>query len=230
MASTLAPMSTTFRLMTANLYDGKVDPSSLAQVLEAVAPDIIICQELEANAAEVIATHFRHADLHPASGYQGRAVAAQIPFESGSLELPARRASLAVFPKGAHPALPDGLDLVGTHLMNPIDRPLRVTAAIRRQQVTGILDYLTRTNVPRVVAGDLNATPLYRSYKRLAGELTDMPKTVGAVRTWGPWPWFPRLLRIDHVFAGGLECAAVHRVNVKGGDHSLLAVDLRSSV
>ncbi|VAW09336.1 hypothetical protein MNBD_ACTINO02-705 [hydrothermal vent metagenome] len=223
-------MSDTFRLMTANLYDGNVDPAALSRVLDEVAPDIVVCQEFAHNVAEVVAAHFPYTDLHPASGYQGRAVASRFPFAPGTLNLPVRRASLATFAPGAHPALPKGLQLIGAHLVNPIDRPLRVTSAIRRQQVTGILEHVADTRQPQVVAGDLNATPVYRSYKRLAAELTDMPGTVGAVRTWGPWPWFPRMLRIDHIFASGLECRAVHRVKVTGGDHSLLVVDLRSKM
>jgi endonuclease/exonuclease/phosphatase (EEP) superfamily protein YafD len=221
-------MSDTFRLMTANLYDGNVDPNSLARVLAEVDPDVIVCQEFARNVANVVAEHFPHTDLHPASGYQGRAVAARFPFTSGSLALPERRASVAAFSPGVHPSLPTGLELVGTHLVNPIDRPLRVTASVRHQQVSGILEHLRGISTPCAVAGDLNATPVYRSYRRLAAELTDMPASVRPLRTWGPWPWFPRLLRIDHVFANGLECLATQRVKVRGGDHSLLVVDLRT--
>lgn len=227
-ASTLAAMSDTFRLMTANLYNGNVDPVSLARVLATVDPDVIVCQEFARNVADVIATHFPHTDLHPASSYQGRAVAARFPFTPGLLTLPARRASIATFSAGVHPALPAGLELVGAHLVNPIDRPLRVTASMRREQVSGILEHLRGVSTPSVVAGDMNATPMYRSYRRFAAELTDMPASVKPLRTWGPWPWFPRLLRIDHIFANGLECVANQRVKVGGGDHSLLVVDLRT--
>ena len=179
-------------------------------------------------AAEVIADHFPHHDLHPAGGYQGRGIASRFDFLAGVLWLPTCRASLATFAPDVHPAILDGLHVIGTHLVNPIDRPLRLSAKIRHEQVTGILEQVKLVQNPVVVAVYLNATPLYRSYRRLAAVLTDMPKTVGAARTWAPWPWFPRVLRIDHVFANDLECTAVRRVKVAGGDHSLLVVDLRS--
>lgn len=222
-------MSVPFRLMTANLFDGNVDPDSLARVLSEVEPDIMVCQELATNAAEVIADHFLHHDLHPGGGYQGRGIASRFDFLAGVLWLPTRRASLATFAPDVHPAIPDGLHVIGTHLVNPIDRPLRLSAKIRHDQVTGLLEQVKLTQNPVVVAGDLNATPLYPSYRRLAGALTDMPKSVGPVRTWSPWPKFPRLLRIDHIFSNGLVCTAVRRVEVKGGDHSLLVTDLRTS-
>lgn len=219
-------MSEPLRLMTANLFDGNVDPESLARVLSKVEPDIMVCQELATNAADVIANHFPHHDLHPAGGYQGRGIASRFDFLSGVLWLPTRRASLATFAPDVHPAIPDGLHVIGTHLVNPIDRPLRLSAKIRHEQVTGILEQAKLAQTPVVVAGDLNATPLYRSYRRLAGAMTDMPKSVGPVRTWSPWPKFPWLLRIDHVFAHGLRCSRVEGVKVAGGDHSLLVVDL----
>ena len=223
-------MSVSFRVMTANLFDGYVDPDSLARVLGEVEPDIMVCQELATNAAEVIADHFPHHDLHPAGGYEGRGIASRFDFRAGVLWLPTRRASLATFAPGIHPAIPDGLHVIGTHLVNPIDRPLRRSAKIRHEQVTGILEQVRMAQTPVVVAGDLNATPLYRSYRRLAGAMTDMPKSAGPVRTWSPWPKFPRLLRIDHIFSEGLVCTAVRRVEVEGGDHSLLVVDLQPAL
>jgi endonuclease/exonuclease/phosphatase (EEP) superfamily protein YafD len=83
----------------------------------------------------------------------------------------------------------------------------------------------------RVVCGDLNATPVWPAYRRLAERLRDVvhhhAASAGAraPRTWGPWHGAPRLLRIDHVFATGGRVLDLQTVPVEGSDHSALVVD-----
>jgi endonuclease/exonuclease/phosphatase (EEP) superfamily protein YafD len=83
----------------------------------------------------------------------------------------------------------------------------------------------------RVLCGDLNATPLWPAYRRVAERLTDVVhhhaarSGTRAPRTWGPWHGAPRLLRIDHVFASGGQVLDVRHVPIAGSDHDAVVVD-----
>jgi endonuclease/exonuclease/phosphatase (EEP) superfamily protein YafD len=80
---------------------------------------------------------------------------------------------------------------------------------------------------PRVVVGDMNATPawpLYRSLKRLG---VDAARAAGSPRrTWSPQWWQPALLRIDHAFVHRADVLAIGRARVRGTDHRALIVDV----
>jgi endonuclease/exonuclease/phosphatase family metal-dependent hydrolase len=80
--------------------------------------------------------------------------------------------------------------------------------------------------------GDLNSTPRWPAYRRLAGELYDAA-VIAAARsgrapapTWGPTPRSPRLLRIDHVLTSACDVLDFQVVPVAGSDHSAVLADL----
>jgi endonuclease/exonuclease/phosphatase family metal-dependent hydrolase len=81
------------------------------------------------------------------------------------------------------------------------------------------------------VCNDLNATPAWPAYRRLAERLRDAAREHAAAlgarpeRTWGPWHGAPRLLRIDHVFASGARSR--HAPSRPRSDHALV-VDFSS--
>ena len=82
------------------------------------------------------------------------------------------------------------------------------------------------------MCGDLNATPVWPAYRRLAERLRDVvaPPRARAggrapARTWGPWHGAPRLLRIDHVFASGGRVLELRALPVRGSDHTALVVE-----
>jgi endonuclease/exonuclease/phosphatase family metal-dependent hydrolase len=83
-----------------------------------------------------------------------------------------------------------------------------------------------------VLVGDLNATPLWPVYRRLALHLTDAAVAAArhhgrpVQRTWGPWPKAPRLLRIDHALVHGVAVADFQVMPLAGGDHSAIVVDI----
>jgi endonuclease/exonuclease/phosphatase (EEP) superfamily protein YafD len=83
----------------------------------------------------------------------------------------------------------------------------------------------------RVLLGDLNATPLWPAYRRIAERLTVVAhlhaRQTGnrPAPTWGPWHGAPRVLRIDHVFASGGRVLDLRTLAVRGSDHSAVVVD-----
>jgi endonuclease/exonuclease/phosphatase family metal-dependent hydrolase len=128
------------------------------------------------------------------------------------------------------------LEIMNLHIQAPHSLPPWRTFAERRGQIAGVAAYLD--SVPcsrRVLVGDLNATPLWPAYRRLARHLTDEvlghAERVGRpVRpTWGPWPGAPRLLRIDHVMGNGVTAVQVEPIRIVGSDHDALLVDLVAS-
>ncbi len=81
--------------------------------------------------------------------------------------------------------------------------------------------------------GDLNATPRWPVYQRLAALFTDAAIAVAQRNgsrlepTWG-WPHRrrQRLLRLDHALTRGIEARDFHVVALKGSDYSAIVVDL----
>jgi endonuclease/exonuclease/phosphatase family metal-dependent hydrolase len=74
----------------------------------------------------------------------------------------------------------------------------------------------------------MNATPVWPAYRRLTSMLTDGIAEAGASRrTWGPFWWSPRMLRIDHVLvSSGVRVLDAHVRTVRGSDHSAVVVDI----
>jgi endonuclease/exonuclease/phosphatase family metal-dependent hydrolase len=103
----------------------------------------------------------------------------------------------------------------------------------RRGQVDGLAAYLSSAEPrPRVLVGDLNSTPRWPAYRRLAAELDDAALIAAArfgraaAPTWGPYPGSPRLLRIDHVLVDAFEVLDFRVVPIAGSDHSAVVADL----
>ena len=61
------------RVLSANLYNGRADPASLARLLDEMRPDVVAAQELAPNAAEVRADLLPHALDTPALDHTGSA-------------------------------------------------------------------------------------------------------------------------------------------------------------
>ena len=96
-----------------------------------------------------------------------------------------------------------------------------------RGQVDDILQYIGTKRMARVLVGDMNASPSWRVYKRLAARLQDAAVVAGTAQaTWAYFPALPRTLRIDHVFVEGLVALETHTVRIKGTDHSAVVADL----
>ena len=217
------------RLMTVNLLNGRADPEHLARLLERLQPDVIVGQELGPDAAEVIADHFPHHDLHPALDHRGMGIAGVLATTFGPLPLPLRSG------RWARVGVGDEVLVVATvHLINPIDFPWWRSVRGRTDQLDS-LDAWVDDNVGEasfVLAGDLNASPRWPAYRRLAERWEDLAVQAAQSAgtrpelTWGWRPGWPRMLRIDHAFGSGVRGVGTTVEPVRGSDHAALVVDL----
>lgn len=215
----------TLRLVSANLRNGTADPAAFAALVAALDPDVVAVQELAPEQADRLAAVLPHGKLEPGRDYKGMGIALRQPAPVWRLALPYR---------GAWVAELGPLEVVNVHVLAPHVPPFWPALGIRRRQLRGLLEYFDGDPARRrVLLGDLNATPLWPLYRRLAARLADAAVEAargnGARprRTWAPWPWVPRLLRIDHALVSGLGVEAVRTVRVRGSDHDALVLDLR---
>jgi len=226
------------RLITANLYHDRALPGALAELLEALAVDVACFQELGARQADAIARVLPHGKLEPGATpreHDGMGIAARRPLAASRLALPKRDARVAELSPSDWPELGATLELVNLHIQAPHSWPQWRSLALRRAQLAALLPHLDATpGAPRVVCGDFNATPLWPVYRSLGARFSDLTLEHAAhrlerpVRTWGPWPGAPRLLRIDHVLGAGVIAVNVRVLPLVGGDHSAVVVDLVS--
>ncbi|MGA7097761.1 MAG: endonuclease/exonuclease/phosphatase family protein [Acidimicrobiia bacterium] len=216
------------RLMTANLLNDRADPVQVGEVLGRVRPDVLVTQELGPNGAEVIAGFFSHVHLQPDLVKTGRGIASQRPAEFGDLDLPGRPGSWARLELG------DGeLAVAGMHMVNPIDFPWWTSASLRTRQLDSLEGWATAmSGEMSVVAGDMNATPIWPVYRRLTSTWRDLvlESSLASGRrpapTWGWRPGWPKVLRVDHVMGRGVVGLAAWVEEIRGSDHSAVVVDL----
>ena len=210
------------RVLTVNLLNGEASPDSLARVLEATDPDIMLAQELAPNAGSVIERHFAHGVVKPVMDYQGKAIVSKEPIHVEEVDFPFRSIMRG--------ETEGGIEVINIHLANPIDG-WRGRVPERRGQVQA-LEQLIEPPRTRIVAGDFNSSPAWPAYKRLRRSLDDAVADWAERtdqtprRTWGWRPGWPTMLRIDHVFTNNLRATWVDVVNVKGTDHKAVVVDL----
>lgn len=215
------------RILSGNLWNGRADAALLVERLAEWAVDIFLAQELSPEQADLLAAHFPHGKLEPARDSTSMGIAAKLPLEVDRLALPCRDGRSALVEAAAY-NLASSFQLLNLHIAAPhIGIPWR-TADRRQGQVRGTLRYLESQPGPVLLMGDLNSTPAWPAYWKFRGQLRDVALCGGARprRTWGPTPAWPRLLRIDHVFARGLSISMLGVVEIPGSDHSGIMVEL----
>ncbi|MFQ5554072.1 MAG: endonuclease/exonuclease/phosphatase family protein [Acidimicrobiia bacterium] len=222
-------MARTLRIITANLLNGAASRTALRRLIRDERPDAFAAQELAPAAAAVIAGELPHGLLDPSLDYLGGGIALRRPGDVVRLTMEHRDGHRVLLEPGTWPELTAPLEIVAVHLMNPVLRPWRHSAWVRRTQVEQVLDHVRENRVARVIVGDFNATPAWRVYRKMAAVVQDAARVTGNPRrTWAPWWWMPRLLRIDHGFVEGVVPLSVRTRRVRGADHSALIVDVRA--
>lgn len=209
-----------FRVLTANLFNGRAQTSGLDRILGEIEPDIVAGQEVGPNAAEVLGDRFPHGLIRPSLDYTGMALVARQPIEVRRQPLPHRDALV-----GAGP-----VTVWSVHLANPVDMPPPWKA--RKEQVHALKAHVEASTGPLLLVGDLNSTPIWPAYRRLTESLRDGVADWAAAAgtraraTWGYQPWLPAMLRIDHALVRGVAVRNSFTVRVPGSDHRALVVDL----
>lgn len=217
------------RVLTQNLYNGRADPSSFAQVLRDQAPDLVAVQELSSTCAEVLADWGSATLLDPREDTTGMGLAVRGQAELSRLDFPHRNPVRALL-SGAAWGRDADVEVINAHLVNPVARPIKVALRLRTAEIAALESILSSDPSPRsrILVGDLNSSPAWPIYRRLARVATDAARTAGtARRTWGPWPSSPRMLRIDHAFVQRIHVVRTRIVTVRGADHCGLLVELR---
>ncbi|MGI9647484.1 MAG: endonuclease/exonuclease/phosphatase family protein [Acidimicrobiia bacterium] len=221
------------RIMTANLWADRGDASAFADQVTHYAPDVVCTQELSPAAADHLAGMYPYGELEPSHDFRGMGIALNRPGKVTSLELPHKSGLIAVLDPEDWPTLSEPLEIINMHFAAPGPRKPVSAHSARRAQWAGFSRYLESAPVhPRMVIGDMNSTPLWPLYRRLAGRFEDAHRTVAKRygrlprRTWGPNSRWPRLLRIDHVFVDGVKVSDLWVIPVAGSDHSAIVFDL----
>lgn len=215
------------RILSINLLVDRADPDDVRRMILDADPDVVCAQELGPRTASVMGDLLPHGHLDPRPDLFGLGIATRFPTTIDKLDLEERSGWIARLEPDRWPGLKEPLDIFNVHLVNPIDRPWGVSRQVRRRQVDEITAEVNAHDVAAVVIGDMNATPLWREYKRLAEIGTDAARASGSARkTWSPFVFGPRLLRIDHAFVKGVRPMATSVIRVRGTDHRALVVDI----
>lgn len=126
------------------------------------------------------------------------------------------------------------LRLVGMHLVNPIEFPQWRSVRRRTRQIEALFNWTGSgdDDVPLIVAGDMNASPSWPAYRKMAERWSDLVVEVARAEgrspepTWGWRPGWPRMLRIDHVFGIGVRGTGARVEPMAGSDHHAVIVDI----
>jgi endonuclease/exonuclease/phosphatase family metal-dependent hydrolase len=161
-------------------------------------------------------------------GGMGIAVSGSATFSR--LDFPRRDPVVAVL-SARDWGLETDLQIFNAHLVNPISRPIAQAKRLRAKELAALEQIFGTPHdaASRILVGDLNSSPAWPLYRRLGRLATDAAVATGtARRSWGPWPGFPRLLRIDHAFVQGPKPLRTTLVSISGTDHSGLLLDVEA--
>ena len=216
------------RVLTTNLLVGRADPDAVVALVRREDPDVLFVQELTVGAE----TRLKQAGLedllphgqieHKGAGPRGSGIYARFPLSEG----PPVSSTFAAQPT-ALLELPDGeqVELICVHPRAPA---LQRGGSARWRAELAVLP--APGKLPRVVAGDFNATPDHAVFRDILrrGYVDAAIQTGNAlIRTWGrpgkdPW------LTLDHVLASRgcavLDCS-VHAI--PGSDHRAVYAEIR---
>ncbi|GLZ80425.1 endonuclease [Actinorhabdospora filicis] len=213
------------RVGSANLYYGEADPAAVVAFAREV--DVLSVQELTPEAADALDAAglgevLPHRVLTPGPGATGTGLYARRPLTPADAP-PGRFAMTA--------AVLDGVEFLAVHTSAPyapglVDDWLAELAALPRAD-----------GVPRVLAGDFNATLDHAALRALLDSgYTDAAEATGhgLTGTWRPHSGdhgtvlglTPPPVALDHVLVSGLGVASLRFADLPGGDHRVLAASL----
>ena len=214
------------RVASLNVLTSNLQTDSVLRFIAENDPDVVFLMEVDdrwAAAIDSLSLEYPHHRVIPRSDNFGAALYSKLPFEScethefGSATLPSIVARLVL----------DGstITVVGTH---PLPPTAPVNSSLRDQQLAEVATYLAEAAEPKVLIGDLNATPWSVPFRNLIAKSRLIDSGLGrGVR--GTWPVGSLLLRIpiDHCLLSP-DIAVLRRVIGRdiGSDHFPLVVDL----
>ena len=216
------------RVLSMNMYFGRADAEVVVARVRQVGADVLFLQELTADAV----TRLKQAGLDDLmaytqidlrSGSRGSGIYSRFPLSEGPSVAPVHMAqptALLELPNGQH------VELICVHPVTP--RPLRAGATQWREEI-GVLP--PPGDLPRIVAGDFNATvdhAVFRDVLRLGYADAGVQTGNALTPTWGPPERNSALFTLDHVLADR-NCAvlgySVHAI--PGTDHRAVYAEIQ---
>jgi len=221
----------TVRLIAANLLYRQEDAGAIRAYLGRRSPDLVVLSEFTPRWREKLRDLERaypHVVLRPRLNAWGLAIYSRHPLRAiEELDLGDTQSSnLRVLVQ-----LPTGLvEVYGIHLASP---PSRERAAQRNTQLRLLARRIAAADpaLPRIVAGDFNATPWSPHFRDLLRDarLRDAREPFGLQATWPALP-APFGIPIDHCLVSGpLEVTRVATGDHTGSDHWPLECEFRLS-
>lgn len=189
------------------------------------SPDVLLLVEVDEGwlkAMAEIENIYPYKKLQPQSGNFGIALYSKLPYKT---------CEIAYFSDAGIPSIVaefefggKHLTLLATHSLPPIDRKY---AELRNAQLEAIASYMAQVTGPKMLIGDLNATPWSHQFGKLLGEasLKDSARGLGLQLT---WPTHSLMLRlpIDHCLVSSDIHVLGRRVGANvGSDHFPILVD-----
>ncbi len=224
------------RILTANLMNGGADPEAFAALVRETRADVVAVQELAPAQADALSRVLGHGRLDPRRDKRGMGIALARPARSSRIHLRHRDAHVALLDPAHWPELAAPLEVLNVHMEATTLRRPWAQLARRREQLSGLLAHLDASaGRARVLVGDLNATPAWPVYRRLATRLADAAlldaqrRGTRAARTWPRGLGRLRLLRLDHCFAGGCGVERVDVLDLRGSDHCAVLARVTSA-
>ncbi|MHA6798099.1 endonuclease/exonuclease/phosphatase family protein [Bounagaea algeriensis] len=215
------------RVLTINAFFGRAEAERIVHAVRNNDVDVLMVQELTPQLAgrldrAGLRSTLPHRVWHPAAHGEGSGIAARFPL---------RERDLVGATTMAHPAarmrMPGGaaVDLVSVHTLYPMG----AHTVQRWERDLGALPPPARGAVPRVLAGDFNATLDHTPLRELLGRgYRDAGAATGRglVPTWPVGRAAPPVT-IDHVLTSGPISASDYRAQrIAGSDHRALLVEL----
>lgn len=238
----------TYNVHSCRGVDGKLDVGRVAAVIAQSRPDIVALQELDVRRARTggvdqahaiaqrlnMRFHF-NAALTVAEEAYGDAILTALPMrlvKSGPLpnlrKVEVRGRRLELEDRGALWAEVEvegrPVQVINTHLgLVPFEQKAQTETLVGP-------DWLGGAPKPVILLGDLNATPRYAAYKRLAAKLHDARKRAPGRPGAATFPSRLPMLRLDHVFiSDGIAVDDIHAPDTAlarvASDHLPLVMD-----
>jgi endonuclease/exonuclease/phosphatase (EEP) superfamily protein YafD len=212
------------RVMASNLYLGRADTKTIAELVREHEVDVLNLLELTPEAVENFERGglyelLPHRVLHPAGGGAGSGVLSRYPLSPLSLAAP----SLLAQPSARVDLGDTEVEVVAVHPVPPTE-----SAVVWKQETAGLPEPDAAGPI-RVLAGDFNATLDHATFRKLlragyvdAGER----RGAGLAATWPARP-FPPPVTLDHVLVDPRACITAYRVfRVPGSDHKAVFAEL----
>jgi endonuclease/exonuclease/phosphatase family metal-dependent hydrolase len=224
-------MAATLRILTANLRNGGADPRAFAELVAAWEVDVVAVQELGPEQARALAEVRPHGQLDPGRDFRGMGIALARPAKPARIPSTYRDVHAVQLDPEHWPEIAAPLEILNVHVAAPhVWKPWRQLDR-RRRQLSDLLAHVDAAPArPRLLVGDLNATPAWPVYRRIAERFEDLAHTHARSRRARPARTWPRgslpLLRIDHCFGSGLCAERVEVVDLPGSDHRGLLADV----